>query len=176
MREPRSKLVLQEASFILGQQITALRMSAEGHQLILHRRDVDIIFRNALILSFAVSFRNIVDFLLIGRRKPYPDDIIAEDFFHSPEQWSDRHLPNIDLLISHKQRLNKHLAHLTYKMIAPMPEESIWDFERMVFEIVPVLQIFYDNVDPTLIEPSICRELDHQTWNKKFKLFPPKKS
>jgi len=108
---------------------------------------------NALIESFVVHFRNIIDFLYVDR--PRPTDVVASDFF-DPAAWESRKPPLSGTLDTARRRANKELAHLTTDRIPGAPPEKIWDFNGLANELRPILRLFVTNGNGTRLSPSVA--------------------
>src|SRR2546426_9248846 len=67
---------------------------------------------NAILESFTVHARALLDFLYAEH--PWSDDIIAEDFFTTPEQWVSVRGDMPPSLQEVNRRVGKEISHLTY--------------------------------------------------------------
>jgi len=99
---------------------------------------------NALLESFVIHVRAIMDFLYA--EKPQSDDVIAEDFFVSPEQWTRIRPALSDVLSQAKRRAGKEVAHLTYARLDVTPESKGLRFIEIAKEVAAVVDIFLKNV------------------------------
>ena len=99
---------------------------------------------NALLESFVIHVRSIMDFLYAER--PQSDDVIAEDFFPSPEQWTKFRPALSEALSQAKRRAGKEVAHLTYARLDVTPETKPWRFIEIANEIMAVMDIFLKNL------------------------------
>jgi len=151
------------------QEIIALRMCAEAHQKIRRWSPEYTILRNALILSFAVHFRNVFDFLY-APDQPKEDDIIAEDFFRGPATWPTLRPQKSDFLASEKTRLHKQQAHITYERLGRSTIKATWDFSKILNELSSPLQVFYSNVDSKFLTAGTLKEFEADTWKRRIKL------
>jgi hypothetical protein len=107
-RKKRSSVELQEASNHLQYEIWMLHAVANGMASGLFGPGA---ITNALVESFAVHVRGLVDCLYSDH--PRPDDVIAEDFFSDAALWLEiRPDPSAGLLRA-KKRAGKEIAHLT---------------------------------------------------------------
>jgi hypothetical protein len=93
---------------------------------------------NALLESFVIHLRNLLDFFY-----PPPssksDDVVAYDFFHSPSEW-DRIRPGMSATLSGaRTRANKEIAHLTYARLVVSPESKPWAFLDLAQELNAVM-------------------------------------
>jgi hypothetical protein len=112
------------------------------------------LLRNALIESFAVHARNVIDFLYPN--KPQHTDVIAADFY-APGAWA-AHRPGISTtLTAARRRAHKEIAHLTTERIAGNPPEKDWDFAGLTAELRPLMQLFATNALPARCSPAVAR-------------------
>jgi hypothetical protein len=96
--------------------------------------------RNALIESFTIHARILLDFLY--STNPQPDDVIAEDFFDDSSAWLKQRTQKTPLLTTIHKRVGKEIAHLTYARLDVTPEEKKWHFVDIANEIGTVLETF----------------------------------
>lgn len=99
---------------------------------------------NALLESFVIHVRAVMDFLYAD--KPQVDDVIAEDFFDTPDQWTKMRSALSELLSQAKRRAGKEVAHLTYARLDVTPETKPWPFVQITNEISTVIKTFIENV------------------------------
>ena len=99
---------------------------------------------NALLESFVVHVRALMDFLY--NDNPKPDDVIAEDYFENVEEWKQLRPELSETLKQAKRRAGKEVAHLTYARLDVTPETKPWRFVDIANEIAAVLNIFLENV------------------------------
>lgn len=104
------------------------------------RSITDTYLTNAILESFLVHVRNIIDFFY--NLSPRGDDVIAGDFISN---WRELSPPITALLSETKERSNKHLVHLTYARI-DLEESEEWQFEKIEKDIKKVLKEFFENV------------------------------
>jgi hypothetical protein len=72
--------------------------------------DMDAYLHDALLESFLVHLRSLIDFFYRGGQD---DDVVAKDFFDKPGEWSAN---ESTLLTSAHTRANKELSHLQFSM------------------------------------------------------------
>jgi len=99
---------------------------------------------NALLESFVIHVRAIMDFLYAER--PQSDDVIAEDFFASPEEWKNMRPMLSEALSQAKRRAGKEIAHLTYARLDVTPETKPWRFVEIATEVMAMMDTFLKNV------------------------------
>jgi len=113
---------------------------------------------NAVLESFCLHSRNLLDFLFA--EKPYPDDVIAEDYFESPEDWPRIRGDMPPVLEPVRRRVGKELAHLTYARLQVTPEAK----QRHFLEIAAAL----DQAMGTFL-----RNVSNENLSQKWKQPPP---
>lgn len=105
---------------------------------------------NALIESFGVHLRNLLDFLYFD--EPQPTDVVAGDYCR-PGAWKAARPAMSTTLNAARSRSNKELAHLTTQRISGILPGKKWAFVPLADEIRPLLQLFCDTADPTTLAP-----------------------
>jgi hypothetical protein len=98
---------------------------------------------NALIESFVIHLRNLIDFLDLPAQGT---DVVAEDFF-SPGGWVANRPKISQTLGDAKRRANKEISHLTTARMSGAPPERIWHFAGLASELKPLLVRFCQNAD-----------------------------
>ena len=99
--------------------------------------------KNALLESFAIHFRALVDFL-------YPpanarsDDMAAEDFFDDQTRWSEMRPTISPILDRGRRRAHKEIAHLTYARLTVTKSEKEWPFGEITTEIRRLMDLFQE--------------------------------
>ncbi len=107
---------------------------------------------NALLESFTIHTRSLLDFLYSPSR-PKGDDVVAEDFFDDPKVWYRQRPAKSDLLKGVHKRVAKEVAHLTYARIGITPEAKQWQFNAIAVELVQVFQKFANLLPADLTKP-----------------------
>jgi len=102
---------------------------------------------NALLESFVIHVRALMDFLY--NDNPQPDDVIADDYFSSPDEWRNARPELTELLKSSKRRAGKEVAHLTYARLDVTQETKPWAFIQIANEISAVINIFLQRAPKT---------------------------
>ena len=113
--------------------------------------DKDRIIQNALIESFAVHARSLLEFLF--PETPRPDDVVADDFFDDPSDWHKRRPPMTDLLKTVRRRVGQEVAHLTYARAAITDEQRKWPFVEITVDIDSEIREFANLLPVDLIKP-----------------------
>ena len=106
---------------------------------------------NALIESFALHVRNLIDFLYI--ENPSSDDVYAGDYFPYKEDWVKIRPQITTFLKKVKKRTNKEVSHLTYSRLKVGQEEKKWDFVTILQEMGGAFDVFVEKVDEELLSP-----------------------
>ncbi len=104
---------------------------------------------NALLESFTLHTRNLIDFLYL--ENPGSDDVYAGDYFPYKEEWVKIRPQITTFLEKVKKRANKEVSHLTYSRLKVSQEEKKWDFIRIFQEIRRVFDVFVGKVDEKLL-------------------------
>lgn len=103
------------------------------------------VVHNALVESFALHARNMVDFFY--NDSPQPDDAVASQFFSNPLMWQTVRPPLTADLQTAKARANKEISHLTYARLLVAPSQKSWPVDSIVRDIDAVLATFCENAD-----------------------------
>lgn len=109
------------------------------------------VLNNALLESFTVHARILLDFLYADR--PRKDDVIADDFFDDPTQWSKVRSPKSEALQKIHRRVGKEIAHLTYVRQDVTSETKPWAFIEIANEVSTTFSKFLSLVTPDLLGP-----------------------
>ncbi|MGC9967908.1 MAG: hypothetical protein ABSE08_21200 [Syntrophobacteraceae bacterium] len=101
----------------------------------------DSVINNALLESFTIHTRILLDFLYAA--SPKKDDVIAEDFFDDPAKWCNKRPQKSEKVLVHR-RVGKEIAHLTYARQKVTQETKPWAFIEIANEVNRCLQLFLD--------------------------------
>lgn len=156
-RKPRTETDLRDASSHLTYEIDMLWGSARVHANGSGLLSAEI--KNALVESFAVHLRNLLDFLYL--ENPRPDDVIAEDFFDTPEIWVTNRPAKSQILKAAHTRAHKEVSHLTYNRLSLTPENKVWQQGELLNEIVPVLKRFVELVPRERVDPGLKAKFEN---------------
>jgi len=140
-REKRTDQDLQEVSDHLYYEIWMLTSLAHGIKSGIAGEGP---IANALLEAFVTHVRVLIDFLY--NESPQPDDVIAEDYFSSSEEWRKIRTGFSKLLKQTKHRAGKEVAHLTYARLDVTPETKPWRFVEIANEISAVINLFIEHV------------------------------
>jgi len=107
---------------------------------------------SALIESFVVHLRNVIDFFYPNPRRLRDTDVIAADFCDSGV-W--QHKVSKTLKEAHK-RADKEMAHLTNARIAGGPPSKDWDFSGLSGELGLVMCCFVKKALRSRLSPKVA--------------------
>ena len=124
--------------------------------------DTDRVTQNAFIESFAIHARALMAFLY--PKDPYPDDVIADDFFSDPSPWHRKRPPMTAPLTLIHRRVGKEIAHLTYARPGVMPEEKAWPFVRIEIDMNLVLREFVVLLPQDFVKPNVSQSPTGQAF------------
>ena len=145
-RIKRTKEELQKASGHLFYEVWMFTSLAKGMSSGVFNEGI---INNALLESFTVHARVLLDFLFA--ENPRRDDVIAEDYFSSPDEWSKIRANKSDKLKNLHGRVGKEIAHLTYFRQIITPDLKEWNFIEIANEINSVFNIFLELVPKNLL-------------------------
>jgi hypothetical protein len=130
-------------------------MLCEMADRVLNGKYPDQVAKNAYIESFVIHSRNVLDFLYnVGNR---PDDVHASDF-EDNVPWNP---PLKDAVLSawYPTRMNKHLAHMTYKRLTVPEADRNWPVKDIFPSVRVVLNEFFNWVPAKNIGPRFQSEI-----------------
>jgi hypothetical protein len=103
-------------------------------------------FRNAMLETFLIHYRNLLDFFYADKKRSLAHDVRAADYVIDAKRWRDRR-PHMDKeATSNRERVNALLAHLTYRRLRY--EERNWSDRRMLRQIEELLAAFAEQLPP----------------------------
>lgn len=113
---------------------------------------------NSLLEAFALHLRVVIDFLYPRGRGLKDDDVLASDFFDSPEQWCkirDGHInkESRKALMDARDRADKEMAHLTYSRLKVTETQKNWYFVKIADEAQAAIKVFTENVSKERLGP-----------------------
>jgi len=117
----------------------------------------------AFIESFAIHARVLEAFLWDKRRKSYPDDALAIDFFEVGEWEAIRERVQRSALDDLRDRAGHEVAHLSYKRVNKPEEARRWKFDVIASVIGKAFRLFLEYVAPELLCDSFEDRL-RATW------------
>lgn len=103
---------------------------------------------NALLESFVMHARVLLEFLF--PENPRNDDLVASDYFDSPEDWEKARGKLPPELVRVRKRVGKEVAHLTLARLTVKLEEKPWDFAAIAAVFGALMEKFGKAVNPDL--------------------------
>ena len=146
-RSIRSPEELQQASNHLFYEIWMFETLAQTMALGIAGRGN--VINNSLLEAFAIHVRALIGFFY--SESPRKDDIIADDFFTSPNDWQKMRPQKTELLDKAKKRADKEVAHLTYTRLDITPEQKHWDFVKIYNDLQVLIKLFLNNIPTDLL-------------------------
>jgi len=114
--------------------------------------EYDIVRRNALIESYAVHLRALLDFFFLDEPVRKKTDILAVDYFEDPNEWiENRPEMSQEQLKEIKDRVSKEVAHITINRIDKPPSERVWPVIEFKEIVLNAKSIFDSYVDRSLL-------------------------
>lgn len=159
---PQSKDILIRASDYLDYDVDMLFATAEWLATNGERKSL---ISNAVLEAFLIHARNLIEFLSgVGRGNA----VRAHHYFEGlPEgTYSPKVSP---FLISTKDKISTHLAHLTTEPLDDLRSKIGWDVRRILLELWEGLKVFYEDVPSESVLPNYDRRYDEykvriQSW------------
>jgi hypothetical protein len=141
-RTRRSNEELQLASDHLFYEVVMFRSLAEV--MASGRFQNDNLINSAVLESFMIHVRILLDFLYADN--PKSDDVIAEDFFYTPNTWVTKRYEKSELIKTVHKRVGKEIAHLTYERLKQTLETKKWKYIDIANEVVDLINLFIEIV------------------------------
>lgn len=113
---------------------------------------------NAVLESFAIHLRNLLDFFYPGR-EPHEDDVIAAQYFEAG-QLPPNFPPKSRLLNEAEVRAHKHVSHLTTKRIAGNHPDKAWYVGPLMQEMANLIGMFVATASPQKLHPDFVERID----------------
>jgi len=101
---------------------------------------------NAMVESFALHTRNLIDFLWPDGRKS--DYVLAEEFLLDPEKWKKNRPKLSPLLKKSRIRAHKEIAHLSYDRLLVDENSKDWQVAKITEEILSAYRVFLKLLPP----------------------------
>ena len=115
--------------------------------------DLITLLRNALLESFAIHLRNLVDFLCPGQNVK-DTDVLADDFFpHGKRPATFPSLPD-DLKLA-RERAHKQVSHLTSGRLNEGDPGKNWSTVALTKEVLDVLNKFVLQASAAKLDSSV---------------------
>ena len=113
--------------------------------------------RCALIESFAIHFRNLVEFFY--NQGPKDSDVVAADFFDDPAAWS---VTPSSVLVTARKRADKEVSHLTLQRKNAADPDKNWPVGDYFKQIRPMVYTFVETASPKKRHPSVKEWLNRR--------------
>lgn len=103
-------------------------------------RDIPLVPKNALVEAFTVHARVLLS--VFYPANPWPDDVLASDYFDDPAAWERARPALTPTLQAVDRRVGKEVAHLTYARLAVTPEQKEWPYLEIAHDMAKVVIVF----------------------------------
>lgn len=103
----------------------------------------DVVVRNALIETFGIHLRLVVDFLYEPAREP--DDVCAEDYVADVNKWKKARRALARPLKIATRRTDKQIAHLTFKRYRGSAPQKRWNPRSLLDLTRQPLKVFREH-------------------------------
>ena len=113
-----------------------------------------------LYSNLSLFMRVLLDFLFA--ESPRPDDVIAEDYFSSSDEWLRIKVNKSEILKNIHTRVGKEVAHLTYFRQTITPEAKAWNFIEIANEINSAFNSFLEIVPKDLLGTSWHKSMEKE--------------
>lgn len=108
---------------------------------------------NAIIESFAIHVRNLVDFLYPGVNI-HGDDVIADDFF--PRGKRPATFPTLSSILEvARKRAHKQVSHLTTGRLSGISPRKEWRHTELVTEVLKILVQLAKDASPNKLDQTV---------------------
>ena len=97
--------------------------------------------KNAMLESFLIHVRNLIDFFYIDTPS-IDDDVLAVDYFSSPKDWITKRGKFPQYLKDAKIKANKLLSHITLSRIKKYKGDKGWQVLKIKGKIDNILECF----------------------------------
>jgi hypothetical protein len=112
----------------------------------------NVAVENALVESFGMHVRALIEFLYTDSPKR-PDDGIAADLVSDVGMWTDEREAMPAALSDAKRRADKEIAHVTLSRSRLADEARTWATGQVYAQVMEVVKAFVTCVDPATVVP-----------------------
>jgi hypothetical protein len=151
-----SALLAYSAEHLIYELWMLDRLNNWPSSLQVHPAEAQIII-NALIESWVVHLRNLLDFLYPTFCKA--DDVVAAHFFPTEESYLACVGEISEKLKDARDRAHKEIAHLTIKRKAGAPKGKEWDRPDLTNDVLVLMKRFAQEASPTRLHESVRQVL-----------------
>jgi hypothetical protein len=113
--------------------------------------------RNALVESYAIHLRNLIDFLYAS---PKGDDVGAVHYVRDVARWGAALGPMPAVLTEARERVGKQIAHLTRRRFEDGAAEKTWHPETEIPAITKSLKLFIEHSDPMKLHSVVTARVE----------------
>ena len=129
-RKQRTPEVLRKASEHLHYEY---RMLTEMARVMASGKTYERAIKNSFIEAFTIHARVLLKFLY--DENPRPNDVIADDFFPTSQEWKEVRPEMTEILEPIYGRVGKEVAHLTYDRQYVTDEAKQWHYLQILHDI-----------------------------------------
>lgn len=113
-----------------------------------------ISLKNALVESFSIHVRNLIQFFYNDTTDQ--DDLLAIHYFEDKEQWIGIRGELTSTLKTAKKKANKQISHLTFTRLTNKPGKN-WEVEKIAKELIGLMSKFIETTN------SDCMSVDYRS-------------
>jgi hypothetical protein len=117
--------------------------------------DVAIVLHNAMMESFVLHLRNLLDFFYTPPRKT---DMRATMFYESGHLPPD-FPPESAVLNTAHRRAHKEMSHITTERHWEGDPAKLWEFHRLLGEIKPLVERFLQTASAARLHPDFVQQV-----------------
>jgi hypothetical protein len=123
-------------------------------QLQTSQPEVAIVLHNAIIESFVLHLRNLLDFFYTPPRKT---DVGATMFYNSGHLPPDFPRESAILHTAHR-RAHKEMSHITTERHWEGDPAKVWEFHRLLREVKPLVERFLQTASSARVHPDFIQQ------------------
>ncbi len=112
---------------------------------------------SALLESFAIHLRNLIDFFYTQPGDARNDDVVAADFFDPASAWNLGAIPKS--LNDARERANKEISHITYRRKGATDPTKPWPVAALFGEVHTIAQKFGAGASSKKLHPNVAKWL-----------------
>jgi hypothetical protein len=110
---------------------------------------------DAVLESFAIHVRNLIEFFFDPPNPRHPDDARAEHFFADPATWHSLVGAKPTNFTEAQRKAHKQVSHLTYTRVDLTAEERRWYVGNLARDLHDVVWKFLDNAEDARVGESL---------------------
>jgi hypothetical protein len=116
---------------------------------------------SALLESFAIHLRNLIEFFYTQPQDARNDGVIAADFFDPPSAWNLGLMPKS--VNDARERANKEISHITYRRKGATDPTKPWPVGSLFREVHAIAQKFAAGASRDRLHPRVVNWLKSDT-------------